>query len=445
MSRDRAEFGAVGDVGEFHDQSLAQIVDLQGIDRVAAKDDPRRDRDAGTGEQAHRVGEPDDRPGLGVDEGWGCRREGRRRVGEHAAERVGDEPVVGIDGAIQRFDAPGERQALSPPLVDPRPGAGGLDWRDDEWDIGVQCRGGGERGEQGAAPSFVARPGPPGQAEQVDGRRVLVEDLDHQLGLGHHEPGEIEWIDGVAGHPLADPRFQFGERRKRRADLVGQVGGEGRDPAGGGDHPDSPDRSSPGRRELGEELGAVEQIVDVAGGDDAVLAERQVVDPRRVGDRPGVRLHDVAGTVGPAELEGDHRLALLPGIGDRLKELVGATDGLDDQADHAGLRTVGEDRDVVGKVADRFVPRRDPDRDPELPLAGGGECGAHQEARLRHDRHPTRRQVESTAGEQVDAERNVLEPAAVRPDDRHATVVGGLLEPSLQRGSRVAGLHESGR
>ena len=201
--------------------------------------------------------------------------------------------------------------------------------------------------------------------------------------------------------------------------------------------------------QLYEQLGPVEQIVDVAGADHTVLAEREVVHPALVGDRPGVRLHDPARPVRPPELERDHGFAGGAGLGDRGEELGRPTDRLDHQTDDRGERVSGEHGDVVGEVAHRLVARRHGDRHAERPLLGRGERGTGEEPALGDDAHPSGGvapgdgEVEPAAGEQVRPEWHVPEAGAVGSDDGDVRPRRDVEEPGLQVGAGLARLDET--
>ena len=203
-------------------------------------------------------------------------------------------------------------------------------------------------------------------------------------------------------------------------------------------------------RELGEQLRAVEQIVDVGRVEDPVLAEREVVDPTFVGDRTRVRLHDRACPRRPAELERDDGLAGVAGDADAGEEVRRTTEGLDDDADDRGERIGRRDGDEVGQVADGLVTGRDHDRHAERSFPGGRSRGPGEEPALGDDAHAANRrgagnrQVEPPTGEEAHAEGDVAEPGAVRTDDGEGRPVGDGHQPLLGLDTIRARLRETG-
>ena len=172
-------------------------------------------------------------------------------------------------------------------------------------------------------------------------------------------------------------------------------------------------------RQLREQLCLVEQLVDVACGDDAQLAQHEVVDPALVGDRARMRTHDVAG---PGSVRPSFSATIAvpearPVHGH--EERVRRSDLLDHEADDACGRVVREHVDIVVELAHRLVSRRHRDAEPELALLAGCERRPEQEAALRDDGDTTGVQRDPPAGEEVRAEWDIQEATAVRPDDRH--------------------------
>ena len=437
---------AVGHVGELHHEMVTEAIDVGVVDVAGLDHDPGRHGHTSRCHEGHGVAEPHHRAGRARHE----RRRHRRRKLDgcpRTPRRIASE---GVDGSVEGLHAACEQQAALAPLGHPRSDARGLHRAHDERDVGARCRI-GERAEQRPAPALVALAGPPSEDERVDRAGVGVEHLLHQLGLRHHEAREVERVDGVTGYPLAHPRLDLGQRRQGCVDVVGEVGGERRHAAGGGDHADAADPAMPLRRQLHGELRPVEQLVDVAGGDDAVLPEREVVHPALVRDGARVRLHDQPGALGTAELERDHHLAGGLRAHDGGKERGGAAYGFDHETDHRRVRVAGEHADVVGEIAHRLVPGRHGDRHPERALLGGRHGGADEEPALRDDAHAADRgdtgdgQVEAAAREQVDLERDVLEAGAVRSNDGDAGAAGDVEQAALEVGPCVAGLGEPRR
>ena len=241
--------------------------------------------------------------------------------------------------------------------------------------------------------------------------------------MREHEAGEVERVHRVTRNALANPGGDVVEWWNRGAGRIGEVGRQGGDATRRRDHADAADRAMPVRRELGEQLRTVEQVVDVGRVEHAVLAEREVVDPTFVGDRARVRLHDRACPRRPAELERDDGLPGVAGGGDAGEEVRRAPEGLDDDADDGGERIGRRDGDEVGQVADGLVTGRDHDRHAERSFPGGRSRGPGEEPALGDDAHAANRrgagnrQVEPPAGEEAHAEGDVAEPGAVRTDD----------------------------
>ncbi len=121
----------------------------------------------------------------------------------------------------------------------------------------------------------------------------------------------------------------------------------------------------------------------------------------------------------------------------RSEEGGGIPDLLDDEADHAGFGIVGEQLNVVGDVAYRFVPRRDGHPEAQPPLQASCQARAQEEAALGDDRGGARVQFDAAAGEEVGVGPDVEEAAAVGPHHGHLRA-GRLDEPVLQSRSPVA-------
>ena len=123
----------------------------------------------------------------------------------------------------------------------------------------------------------------------------------------------------------------------------------------------------------------------------------------------------------------------MPAVGllDGGEEGAGVSDLLDHEADHLRGGIVGQRGEVVGEAADRLVARGDGEADPELAFLGRRERRPHQEAALRDDGDPAGVEAHPAPREQVDAERHVLEAAAVRPHHGEGASSRGH-EPRLQ-------------
>ena len=294
----------------------------------------------------------------------------------------------------------------------------------------------GRRGkwtEEHRAPRLVILSQPPRQDERVDDVRVAVEELTHHVGLAHDEACEVERIDGVARHSLAHPRRQLLQGRELQAFTVGQIGGERRHASRRRDDADATYGRVPVRRELGEELGTIEELVDVARRHDPVLGEGELVHPAVPGDGSCVGLHDLPCAVTAAEFEGEHGDARTAGAGYCGEEGGRTADGLDDEADHGRGRVVDECLDVVGQVTDGLVARRDRDGDAQSALVSCCQSRTHEEPALRHDGDSTRWGVDPSSREEVHAKWHILEPTAVGTDHGQSRLACDLPDPVLER------------
>ena len=269
----------------------------------------------GVGEQLHRHRERHDRTDRRIEQ--------RRRRATDRCDRCRRARCRGRRGElVERFEravrgpqAPAEHDVAV--LVAARPVAerGRLHGRHDQRDRRV-LRDLGKGLEQGAAPGLVALTGPPTEHQRVDevGARVALEQLAQPFGITHHEPGHVERVaHAFARHALAHPVSQLVEGRELDAGVLRGVGGDAGDTARRRHHRHAPHRSAPLGWDLGEQLREVEQVVDVVRGEDAGVAEHQLVDPALVGDGAGVRAHDLARAFGAAELRGRRRQCRRPG------------------------------------------------------------------------------------------------------------------------------------
>ncbi len=87
-----------------------------------------------------------------------------------------------------------------------------------------------------------------------------------------------------------------------------------------------------------DQLGGLEQLVEVAAADDAGRVERGIGDPGLAGERPGVGDRRGLRLVAPADLDGHDRLAQLERPIGQGEEPLGPLEALDEQDDRAASR-----------------------------------------------------------------------------------------------------------
>jgi hypothetical protein len=280
-------------------------------------------------------------------------------------------------------------------------------------------------------------------------RRVHARVVEHRLhrlldALGVRVP---EHVHGVAVRPgrrqvRFEPRHRLRRQLRERSLLRDQrVGGDDAGAAGVGH--DAQPRS--GREPAApDQLGAVEDVAEVADPRDAGAPERRVVDGvfRRHGAGMGGRGPGRGGEA--AGLEGDDRL--LPGERARRgHEAPGVRDGFDVEDDGPRVRVLAEVVDEVAEVHVERVPDRHEVRESDPALQRPVEHRRAQRARLRDERDVTvLGECRREARVQVDARDDDAE--AVGAEDPHpveacAHLADLLLEPL----AGVAGLLEARR
>ena len=127
----------------------------------------------------------------------------------------------------------------------------------------------------------------------------------------------------------------------------------------------------PVRRHALDQLGGLEQLVEVAAADHAGRVERGVGHPRLAGQRSGMGDRRGLRLVAPADLDGHDRLAELERpIGQR-EEPLGALEALDEQDDRARLRVVEAVGQVVAHVEDDLGAAADDPREADRGCPNG--------------------------------------------------------------------------
>ena len=157
--------------------------------------------------------------------------------------------------------------------------------------------------------------------------------------------------------------------------MAGRAAGPGRFSADIGDERRFPGRdrhdprpaatdTPPGAARPLDQLGCLEQLVEVAAADDTGGIEGRVGDARLAGKRAGVSHRGCLCLVAPADLDRHDRLAELEGSVGESEEALRALEALDEQDDRARLGVVEAEREVVADVEDDLRAAAD---DPEKP------------------------------------------------------------------------------
>ena len=117
-----------------------------------------------------------------------------------------------------------------------------------------------------------------------------------------------------------------------------------------------------------DQLGGLEQLVEVAAADDPGRVERRVGDPRLAGQRPGMGDRGGLRLVAPADLDRHDRLAELERPVGQGEEPLGPLEPLDEQDDRARLGVVEAVGEVVADVEDDLRAAADDPREAD-PVA----------------------------------------------------------------------------
>ena len=195
-----------------------------------------------------------------------------------------------------------------------------------------------------------------------------------------------------------------------------RLAGRDRDHAG----PSSTDPAA-GPPDALDQLGRLEQLVEVAAADDPGRIERGVGHPRlarqraRMGHRRRLRL------VTAPDLDGHDRLAQLEGPVGEGEEPLGSLEALDEQDDRVGLGVVEAERQVVADVEDDLRAAADDPREAD-PVARVDE-GVGDRARLGDAGHPAAWQVRRDVADVRRAVGDEVDDAhAVRPQQGEAVL-----------------------
>src|SRR5258708_30661980 len=113
--------------------------------------------------------------------------------------------------------------------------------------------------------------------------------------------------------------------------------------ARGGDDAQARARRPSLGRDLIEERGPVEEVIEIVGQDDRVLAEGDVVGTAVADQRAGVRPRDGSRTLAARETKRQHRLAARDRAIDRREKRLRPPDHLYDETDDAGGGTGREE------------------------------------------------------------------------------------------------------
>ena len=227
----------------------------------------------------------------------------------------------------------------------------------------------------------------------------------------------------------ARPRREVGDERR----LAGRDRHDARPPA-----PHRP-AEAPG---AGDELGRLEQLVEVRAADDPGRPECRVDDPVLARERPGVGDRGRLGLMAAAHLDRQDRLADRERVVGEGEEPLGPLEPLDEQDDRVGRVVVEAVGEVVAQVEHHLRAAAD-DARPADPGAGVDEGVRHaaglgdagDAAVPEPGRHVA--DVGRAPGRQVD------HAHAVRPEDGRAGRDPDGADLRLHPGGRLAALHDT--
>ena len=191
------------------------------------------------------------------------------------------------------------------------------------------------------------------------------------------------------------------------------------------------------RRQLGEERGGLEELVEVAHPDHPVLGEEAFDHGVGPGQMAGVRARHPGARLGGPHLERHHRLALGVGGLEGPPELGGVLEPLEVAGDHVGVVVIGEVLDEVRRLEVELVARRHP------PAEGHAELGPLHEGTA----------LVPALGHEADAPTPSLRwlgqdlegvGVGVGAEDPDPVAAGHLAHLALGRGAGFAHLAEAG-
>ncbi len=191
--------------------------------------------------------------------------------------------------------------------------------------------------------------------------------------------------------------------------------------------PAAPDRPA-GPADALDELGGLEQLVEVGAADDAGGVERRIGDPGLAGERPGVGDGRRLRLVAAPDLDGHDRLAELEGAVGEGEEALRSLEALDEQDDRGRLGVVEAVGEVVADVEDDLGAAADDPAEPD-PRARLDERVGHR-ARLGDAGDAAARQVRRDVADVGRRVRGQVDDAhAVGADEGHAVSAGDLARP----------------
>jgi hypothetical protein len=126
-----------------------------------------------------------------------------------------------------------------------------------------------------------------------------------------------------------------------------------------------------------DELGRLEQPVEVVADDHPGRAERRIGRPRLPGERPGMGDRRRLGLPAPADLDGHDRLADLEGPVGEGEEQLRPLEALDEEDHGLGLVVVDRVGEEVAHVEDDLAAAADDPREAD-PVAGVDERVCHR-------------------------------------------------------------------
>ena len=129
--------------------------------------------------------------------------------------------------------------------------------------------------------------------------------------------------------------------------------------------------AGPMRRAAGDELGRLEQLVEVVAADDAGGIERRVGHPGLAGERPGVGDRGGLRLIAPPDLDGHDRLAELERAVGEGQEPLRPLEPLDEQDDRRRLGVIEAVGEVVADVEHDLRAAADDPREPDPGPANG--------------------------------------------------------------------------